>query len=222
MGELSIKTKRVLKGHGNKVLCMDWCKDKRRLVSSSQVLTSTPTGFHWGVIAFYQFTKSLLLNFSHVYSFAFVNNNRQTCRHTCVFLAESSLRIFGPTMFINICVPRFLSFRTEKWLSGMHLPSTRWAHECRVSQHGISTEKLPHKDIFASFYQFKLEKGKTTKTAHPQHILFVIFYVRFCFVWVLRGSRPPHPSSAVVGVELVGGATLLWEFGCSRRVEICL
>lgn len=34
---LSIKTRRVLKGHGNKVLCMDWCKDKRRLVSSSQV-----------------------------------------------------------------------------------------------------------------------------------------------------------------------------------------
>ncbi|KAG8001413.1 Guanine nucleotide-binding protein subunit beta-5 [Nibea albiflora] len=36
LGALSIKTKRVLKGHGNKVLCMDWCKDKRRLVSSSQ------------------------------------------------------------------------------------------------------------------------------------------------------------------------------------------
>ncbi|MEQ2314383.1 Guanine nucleotide-binding protein subunit beta-5b, partial [Ameca splendens] len=33
---LSLKTRRVLKGHGNKVLCMDWCKDKRRLVSSSQ------------------------------------------------------------------------------------------------------------------------------------------------------------------------------------------
>uniref|UniRef100_A0A672JLF1 Guanine nucleotide-binding protein subunit beta-5b-like n=1 Tax=Salarias fasciatus TaxID=181472 RepID=A0A672JLF1_SALFA len=36
LGALSIKTRRVLKGHGNKVLCMDWCKDKRRLVSSSQ------------------------------------------------------------------------------------------------------------------------------------------------------------------------------------------
>uniref|UniRef100_A0A8P4KFM4 Guanine nucleotide binding protein (G protein), beta 5b n=1 Tax=Dicentrarchus labrax TaxID=13489 RepID=A0A8P4KFM4_DICLA len=36
LGALSIKTKRLLKGHGNKVLCMDWCKDKRRLVSSSQ------------------------------------------------------------------------------------------------------------------------------------------------------------------------------------------
>uniref|UniRef100_A0A3Q3B178 G protein subunit beta 5 n=1 Tax=Kryptolebias marmoratus TaxID=37003 RepID=A0A3Q3B178_KRYMA len=33
---LSIKTRRVLKGHGNKVLCVDWCKDKRRVVSSSQ------------------------------------------------------------------------------------------------------------------------------------------------------------------------------------------
>ena len=32
-----MKTRRTLKGHGNKVLCMDWCKDKRRLVSSSQV-----------------------------------------------------------------------------------------------------------------------------------------------------------------------------------------
>uniref|UniRef100_A0A7N6APR4 G protein subunit beta 5 n=1 Tax=Anabas testudineus TaxID=64144 RepID=A0A7N6APR4_ANATE len=36
VGALSIKTRRLLKGHGNKVLCMDWCKDKRRLVSSSQ------------------------------------------------------------------------------------------------------------------------------------------------------------------------------------------
>uniref|UniRef100_A0A8D3ECI3 Guanine nucleotide binding protein (G protein), beta 5b n=1 Tax=Scophthalmus maximus TaxID=52904 RepID=A0A8D3ECI3_SCOMX len=36
LGALSIKTRRVLKGHGAKVLCMDWCKDKRRLVSSSQ------------------------------------------------------------------------------------------------------------------------------------------------------------------------------------------
>uniref|UniRef100_A0A8C6UX37 Guanine nucleotide binding protein (G protein), beta 5b n=1 Tax=Neogobius melanostomus TaxID=47308 RepID=A0A8C6UX37_9GOBI len=36
LGALAIKTRRVLKGHGNKVLCMDWCKDKRRLVSSSQ------------------------------------------------------------------------------------------------------------------------------------------------------------------------------------------
>ncbi|XP_037613836.1 guanine nucleotide-binding protein subunit beta-5b [Sebastes umbrosus] len=36
LGALSIKTRRVLKGHSNKVLCMDWCKDKRRLVSSSQ------------------------------------------------------------------------------------------------------------------------------------------------------------------------------------------
>jgi len=36
VGALAIKTRRVLKGHSNKVLCMDWCKDKRRLVSSSQ------------------------------------------------------------------------------------------------------------------------------------------------------------------------------------------
>ncbi|KAM9764733.1 guanine nucleotide-binding protein subunit beta-5b isoform 1-T2 [Menidia menidia] len=36
VGALSIKTRRVLKGHGNKVLCTDWCKDRRRLVSSSQ------------------------------------------------------------------------------------------------------------------------------------------------------------------------------------------
>lgn len=40
LASLSIKTRRVLKGHANKVLCMDWCKDKRRVVSSSQVNTS--------------------------------------------------------------------------------------------------------------------------------------------------------------------------------------
>ncbi|XP_020514096.1 guanine nucleotide-binding protein subunit beta-5b isoform X1 [Labrus bergylta] len=36
LGALSLKTRRVLKGHSNKVLCMDWCKDRRRIVSSSQ------------------------------------------------------------------------------------------------------------------------------------------------------------------------------------------
>ncbi|XP_077568546.1 guanine nucleotide-binding protein subunit beta-5b-like isoform X2 [Stigmatopora nigra] len=36
VSSLSIQTRRVLKGHTNKVLCMDWCKDKRRMVSSSQ------------------------------------------------------------------------------------------------------------------------------------------------------------------------------------------
>lgn len=46
---LSIKTRRVLKGHGNKVLCMDWCKDKRRLVSSSQVCTNTRGGLFSGI-----------------------------------------------------------------------------------------------------------------------------------------------------------------------------
>lgn len=38
LGQFVMKTRRTLKGHGNKVLCMDWCKDKRRIVSSSQVL----------------------------------------------------------------------------------------------------------------------------------------------------------------------------------------
>jgi len=34
---MTIKTRRVLKGHQGKVLCMDWCvKDKRHVVSSSQ------------------------------------------------------------------------------------------------------------------------------------------------------------------------------------------
>lgn len=37
LGQFVMKTRRTLKGHGNKVLCMDWCKDKRRIVSSSQV-----------------------------------------------------------------------------------------------------------------------------------------------------------------------------------------
>uniref|UniRef100_A0AAR2JBW7 G protein subunit beta 5 n=1 Tax=Pygocentrus nattereri TaxID=42514 RepID=A0AAR2JBW7_PYGNA len=36
LGQFVIKTRRTLKGHGNKVLCMDWCRDKRRMVSSSQ------------------------------------------------------------------------------------------------------------------------------------------------------------------------------------------
>ncbi|KAG8145017.1 hypothetical protein E2320_013398, partial [Naja naja] len=30
LGQFVMKTRRTLKGHGNKVLCMDWCKDKRR------------------------------------------------------------------------------------------------------------------------------------------------------------------------------------------------
>lgn len=33
----SAKARRVLKGHQGKVLCMDWCVDKRHIVSSSQV-----------------------------------------------------------------------------------------------------------------------------------------------------------------------------------------
>ncbi|KTF90095.1 hypothetical protein cypCar_00047445, partial [Cyprinus carpio] len=36
LGQFVMKTRRTLKGHGNKVLCLDWCKDKRRIVSSSQ------------------------------------------------------------------------------------------------------------------------------------------------------------------------------------------
>ena len=31
-----MKTRRTLTGHGNKVLCMDWFKNKRRMVTSSQ------------------------------------------------------------------------------------------------------------------------------------------------------------------------------------------
>lgn len=33
---LAIKSRRLLKGHNGKVLCLDWAQDKRRLVSSSQ------------------------------------------------------------------------------------------------------------------------------------------------------------------------------------------
>jgi len=33
---LGVKTRRVLKGHASKVLCMDWSQDKRHIVSSSQ------------------------------------------------------------------------------------------------------------------------------------------------------------------------------------------
>lgn len=35
--QLSIKQRRILKGHAGKVLCMDWSLDKRHIVSSSQV-----------------------------------------------------------------------------------------------------------------------------------------------------------------------------------------
>uniref|UniRef100_A0A3B5BHY0 Adaptor related protein complex 4 subunit epsilon 1 n=1 Tax=Stegastes partitus TaxID=144197 RepID=A0A3B5BHY0_9TELE len=45
LGQFVMKTRRTLKGHGNKVLCMDWCKDKRRIVSSSQVTTLSFDGF---------------------------------------------------------------------------------------------------------------------------------------------------------------------------------
>ncbi|KAK3548025.1 hypothetical protein QTP70_002911 [Hemibagrus guttatus] len=36
LGGFTLKSRRTLKGHSNKVLCMDWCSDKRRIVSSSQ------------------------------------------------------------------------------------------------------------------------------------------------------------------------------------------
>lgn len=39
MAQLSIKPRRVLKGHQAKVLCADWSSDKRHIVSSSQVIT---------------------------------------------------------------------------------------------------------------------------------------------------------------------------------------
>ncbi|KAL4005672.1 hypothetical protein ACER0C_005385 [Sarotherodon galilaeus] len=34
LGQFVMKTRRTLKGHGNKVLCMDWCKDKRRICTN--------------------------------------------------------------------------------------------------------------------------------------------------------------------------------------------
>ncbi|KAI5611368.1 guanine nucleotide-binding protein subunit beta-5b [Silurus asotus] len=36
LGSFTLKSRRILKGHSNKVLCLDWCSDKRRIVSSSQ------------------------------------------------------------------------------------------------------------------------------------------------------------------------------------------
>jgi guanine nucleotide-binding protein subunit beta-5 len=35
--QFNMKARKVLKGHHGKVLCMDWSKDKRHIVSSSQV-----------------------------------------------------------------------------------------------------------------------------------------------------------------------------------------
>ena len=40
---LNIKTRRHLKGHQSKVLCCDWCSDKRRLVSTAQVNSRSAT-----------------------------------------------------------------------------------------------------------------------------------------------------------------------------------
>lgn len=40
MGQITIKPRRVLKGHQAKVLCADWSSDKRHIVSSSQVATT--------------------------------------------------------------------------------------------------------------------------------------------------------------------------------------
>lgn len=37
MTQFNMKARKVLKGHHGKVLCMDWSKDKRHIVSSSQV-----------------------------------------------------------------------------------------------------------------------------------------------------------------------------------------
>ncbi|CAG05539.1 unnamed protein product, partial [Tetraodon nigroviridis] len=47
LGQFVMKTRRTLKGHGNKVLCMDWCKDKRRIVSSSQVTHASIFGLNY-------------------------------------------------------------------------------------------------------------------------------------------------------------------------------
>lgn len=43
---LAIKARKVLKGHQGKVLCMDWCSDKRHIVSSSQVRIVYLNYFH--------------------------------------------------------------------------------------------------------------------------------------------------------------------------------
>ena len=37
MTQFNMKARKVLKGHHGKVLCMDWSRDKRHIVSSSQV-----------------------------------------------------------------------------------------------------------------------------------------------------------------------------------------
>ena len=47
MGQISLKPRRVLKGHQAKVLCADWSSDKRHIVSSSQVFIVVSTLFKW-------------------------------------------------------------------------------------------------------------------------------------------------------------------------------
>lgn len=45
LNQLSIKQRRILKGHASKVLCMDWSLDKRHIVSSSQVVYPFDFGY---------------------------------------------------------------------------------------------------------------------------------------------------------------------------------
>lgn len=62
LGQFVMKTRRTLKGHGNKVLCMDWCKDKRRIVSSSQVIHASRPYCDGSILSLVSFVLSFLIS----------------------------------------------------------------------------------------------------------------------------------------------------------------
>lgn len=131
-----IKTKRVLKGHGNKVLCMDWCKDKRRLVSSSQV-QSIHLSIH------------CLVSHSH--------NDEKTCRHTsviCVIFTERLKIIVSP-----LHCSYHLGWKTD-CLGRIY---TQQGEYMKVMSFTLWTLR---KTILSYFYQCKFENGQTMITTH--------------------------------------------------------
>ncbi|MCI4378910.1 hypothetical protein PGIGA_G00221720 [Pangasianodon gigas] len=62
LGAFTLKSRRTLKGHSSKVLCMDWCSDKRRIVSSSQsenlAAKRKPVAVHTNYLSSCSFTNS--------------------------------------------------------------------------------------------------------------------------------------------------------------------
>lgn len=181
---------------------MDWCKDKRRLVSSSQVPTRTPRMLHWGGGHINsQRACCWSSNFSHAYSFSIVNNNRQTCRHmrSYRYFMLNHLRRF----LVQKCFLTFVSFgfyrsgRKTDCLGCIY--TQQGEHMNDLCRHGtwIWTEKLAYKAFFFSFFfkhsinlNFKRENyGSSSPSAYSPCV---------CYMWgsVLSGCAEVLVSSS--------------------------